>query len=160
MKKILTRKKVLIVQAVFYEKISAMLLEGAKEELARNGFHADVISVPGAFEIPVVIAMYKDRKQTFFQNYDQYYGYVALGCVIRGETSHYDYVCAESARGLSELALKDKLAIGNGILTVENEEQALERANKKKKDRGGFAAHACIEMIKLREKILFNRKIK
>ncbi len=153
-------KKVLIVQAVFYEKISAMLLEGAKAELARSGFEADVITVPGAFEIPTVIAMHKTKKNKFFQNYDEYYGYVALGCVIRGETSHYDYVCAESARGLSELGRVEKLAIGNGILTVENEAQALERADPNKKDRGGFAAYACVELIKIREETLFNRKLK
>ncbi|NBV05826.1 MAG: 6,7-dimethyl-8-ribityllumazine synthase [Proteobacteria bacterium] len=151
-------KKVLIVQAVFYEKISAMLLEGAKKELKNAGYEVDVISVPGVFEIAAVISMHKDIKDKFFQSYNKYYGYVALGCVIRGETSHYDYVCAESARALNDLAFKEKLAIGYGILTVENELQALERADSAKKDRGGFAAYACTEMIKIREKILFGRK--
>jgi 6,7-dimethyl-8-ribityllumazine synthase len=76
-----------------------------------------------------------------------------LGCVIRGETTHYDYVCLESARGLNELAIKEKLAIGYGIITVENEEQAIARANPAKKDKGGFAANACLEMIKLKKSL-------
>lgn len=153
-------KKVLIVQAVFYEKISGMLLAGATTELKNSGFEIEVITVPGALEIPAVIAMHKDKKNKYFQNYDEYHGYVALGCVIRGESTHYDVVCNESARGLNELAIKERLAIGNGILTVENEAQALERADPAKKDRGGFAAFACIEMIKIRETALFNRVLK
>lgn len=153
-------KKVLIVQAVFYEKISALLLEGAIAELTRAGFGYDIVSVPGAFEIPATIAMHKNLKSKFFQSYDEYYGYVALGCVIRGQTTHYDYVCSESARGLNDLATKERLAIGYGILTVENEAQAIERADPKQKDKGGFAAFTCVEMIKLREKLLFNRDLK
>jgi len=150
-------KKVLIVQAVFYEKISEMLLAGAIAELDNAKVGYDVITVPGAFEIPTIISMCKDMKNKIFKGYDLYSGYVALGCVIRGETSHYDYVCTESARGLINLSINDKLAIGNGILTVENEAQALERADKNKKDRGGFAAFTCIEMIKHRENLILNR---
>ena len=127
-------KKVLIVQAVFYEKISAMLLAGAKAELDRSKVEYEIINVPGAFEIPTIISMCKDMKNKFFKSFDQYDGYIALGCVIRGETSHYDYVCTESARGLNNLAMNDGLAIGNGILTVENEAQALERADPSKKE--------------------------
>jgi 6,7-dimethyl-8-ribityllumazine synthase len=140
--------KVLIIQAVFYDKISALLLKGATEELTRQGYKYDVIDVPGAFEIPTAISFAKDATSAFFK----YEGYIALGCVIRGETTHYDYVCGESARGLNELAFKEKLAIGYGIITTENEAQALERADPSKKDKGGFAAHACIEMIKLKKK--------
>lgn len=139
-------KKILVIQATFYSKISAMLLEGATKKIKNSGYEFDLIDVLGAFEIPAVIAMAKDTKK--------YDGYVALGCVIRGETTHYDYVCLESARGLNELAFKEKLAIGYGIITVENEEQAIVRADVKQKDKGGFAANACLEMIKIRERFL------
>jgi 6,7-dimethyl-8-ribityllumazine synthase len=139
-------KKILVIQASFYHKISAMLLEGATKKIKESGYEFDLIDVPGAFEIPAVIAMAKDSKK--------YDGYVALGCVIRGETTHYDYVCLESARGLNELAFKEKLAIGYGIITVENEAQAIARADINQKDKGGFAANACLEMIKIREKFL------
>lgn len=139
--------KILIVQAVFYQKISEMLLEGAIAKLTKAGASYEIVSVPGAFEIPATIAMAKD-----FQSIDKFDGYIALGCVIRGETTHYDYVCSESARGLNDLAIKDKLAIGYGILTVENEAQAVERADPSKKDKGGFAAYACLEMIELKKK--------
>jgi len=107
--------------------------------------------VPGAFEIPAAIrcaleARDKDPRRRFD-------GYVALGCVIRGETTHYDYVCAESARGLQSLALEHGIAIGFGILTVENEAQALARARIDRKDKGGEAARACLAMIDLRRQL-------
>jgi len=137
-------KKILIVQADFYKKISALLLDGAIKKITDLGFEYEIITVPGAFEIPAVIA--------FAQNSKKYAGYVALGCVIRGETTHYDYVCGESARGLNELAMKEKLAIGYGIITVENEAQAIERADPAKKDKGGFAANSCVTMVKLKER--------
>jgi 6,7-dimethyl-8-ribityllumazine synthase len=139
-------KKILIVEAVFYQKISTLLLEGAKKKLDAAKVKYDVITVPGAFEIPAAIS--------FAETSGKYDGYVALGCVIRGETTHYDYVCAESARGLNKLAIKDKLPIGYGILTVENEKQALERADPKKKNKGGFAAMTCLEMMKIKESLL------
>ena len=138
--------KILIVQADFYKKISALLLEGAVKKITDAGKEYEIITVPGAFEIPAVISFAKNSKK--------YDGFVALGCVIRGETTHYDYVCLESARGLNELAIKENLAIGYGIITVENESQAIERADMKKKDKGGFAANTCLEMIKLRERFL------
>lgn len=137
-------KKILIVQAPFYAHISKLLLEGATKRIAEAGYEHEVITVPGAFEIPAAIAIANDTKK--------YAGYVALGCVIRGETTHYDYVCEESARGLNELAYREKLAIGYGILTTENEAQAIVRADPKQKDKGGFAVYACLEMIKLKEK--------
>lgn len=137
-------KKILIIQAPFYQKISALLLEGATKKITDLGFKYEVVTVPGALEIPAVIA--------FAEEGEQYLGYVALGCVIRGETSHYDIVANESAHGLNRLAMKKKIAIGNGILTVENEAQAIVRADPKQKDKGGFAANACVEMIKLKEK--------
>ena len=142
--------KILIVQADFYKEISAMLLEGAVRRISQAGYHHEIITVPGAFEIPAAIAMASGCKETFFKNYDKYQGYVALGCVIRGETTHYDYVCTESARGLNDLATKDKLAIGYGIITCENEAQAIARADEAQKNKGGFAVLACLEMIKIK----------
>ncbi len=139
-------KKILIVQANFYKHISELLLEGAIKEIENAGYDYEIITVPGAFEIPAVIAFAKDSAK--------YNGYVSLGCVIRGETTHYDYVCLESARGLNELAMKEKLAIGYGIITVENEQQALERADIAKKNKGGFAARTCLEMIKIKAKLI------
>jgi 6,7-dimethyl-8-ribityllumazine synthase len=121
-------------------------LEGAIKKITDAGKEYEIITGPGAFEIPAVISFAKNSKK--------YDGFVALGCVIRGETTHYDYVCLESARGLNELAIKENLAIGYGIITVENEAQAIERADMKKKDKGGFAANTCLEMIKLRERFL------
>ncbi len=139
-------KKILIIQAVFYEKISALLLAGATKKISDSGHEFEIITLSGAFEIPAAIAFAETSKK--------YAGYVALGCVIRGETTHYDYVCQESARGLNELAFREKLAIGYGILTVENEAQALERADPTKKNKGGFAANVCLEMVKLKERFL------
>ena len=136
-------KKILIVQATFYTHISQMLLAGATNKLAELGYKYEILTVPGALEIPAAIAIADTEKK--------YAGYVALGCVIRGETTHYDYVCGESARGLSELGYREKIAIGNGIITVENEAQALARADVTKKNKGGFAANAAVEMIKIKE---------
>ena len=104
------------------------------------------VTVPGALEIPHVISMAEAAKSGFD-------GYVALGCVIRGETTHYDYVCQESARAIMDLAVNQQLAIGNGIITVENENQAWARASKDKKDKGGFAANATLKMIKIRSEL-------
>jgi 6,7-dimethyl-8-ribityllumazine synthase len=136
-------KKILVIQAPFYQHISQLLLEGATKKLAELGFEFDVIDVMGALEIAPAISIAKDSKK--------YCAYVALGCVIRGETTHYDYVCTESARGLSNLAINYKLPIGNGILTVENEAQAIARADIKQKDKGGFAVLAAISMLKIKE---------
>jgi 6,7-dimethyl-8-ribityllumazine synthase len=138
-------KKILIISANFYPKISELLLTGAIKKITDSGFAYEVVNVPGVFEIPAVVAFAKDS--------GRYCGYLALGCVIRGETTHYDYVCIESARGLNDLAIKEKLAIGYGILTVENETQAIIRADPKQKDKGGFVANACIEMIKIKKNL-------
>ncbi len=137
-------KKILIVQARFYEHISEMLLSGAIRELEKQGAKYEIVDVLGALEIPVAITLANET--------DKYCGYIALGCVIRGETSHYDIVANESASAISRLAVKKKLAIGNGIITTENEAQALARANPQQKDKGGFAARACLQMIELKEK--------
>ena len=136
-------KKILIIQATFYKHISQLLLQGATKKLDELKISYDILDVPGALEIPAVIAMADEAKK--------YDGYIALGCVIRGETSHYDYVCSESARGLNHLAITKKLAIANGILTVENEAQALVRANPEQKDKGGFCANAVAVMMKIKE---------
>ncbi len=133
---------ILIVVSPYYQTITDGMLQGALAELDKEGATHERIDVPGAFEIPAAIAM---ADQT-----GKYDGYIALGCVIRGETTHYDYICGESARGLQELALRDMLPIGNGILTVENKSQADVRADMTRKNKGGEAAHACIEMIKLK----------
>ena len=139
-------QKILVIEARYYEGISDALLEGALDILQTPGVEVTKVTVPGALEIPHVIAYAEAAKSGFD-------GYVALGCVIRGETSHYDYVCQESARALMDLALKGQLAIGNGIITVENEDQAWARAKKNKKDKGGFAANAVLKMIKIRSEL-------
>jgi 6,7-dimethyl-8-ribityllumazine synthase len=133
---------VLIVLAPYYRHIADELVKGATEALEQAGATHELIEVPGAFEVPAAIRL---------ASRGDYDGYVALGCVIRGETTHYDYVCEESARGLQNLALEG-LAIGYGILTVENEKQALARADRAKKNKGGEAVRACLAMIALKRR--------
>lgn len=135
--------KLLIVVAPYYQDIADDLIAGAKTEIEAAGASWDIVEVPGALEIPSAIAM-ADRQS----NFD---GYVALGCVIRGETTHYDTVCNDSSRGLMLLGLQG-LAIGNGILTVENRAQAVARANPKDQDKGGGAAAAALHLIALRHR--------
>jgi 6,7-dimethyl-8-ribityllumazine synthase len=131
--------RILIVESRFYADIADALITGAEREIQRSGAVCERVVVPGAFEIPGAIALAADR----------YDGFVALGCVIRGETTHYDYVCGESARGLMDLAVHRKLAIGYGIVTVDNAEQAWARAATDRGDKGGDAAHACLAMVAL-----------
>ena len=138
--------KILVIEARFYDKISDALLEGALDVLQKAKVEITKVTVPGALEIPHVISMAEAAGSGFD-------GYVALGCVIRGETTHYDYVCGESARAIMDLAVNQQLAIGNGIITVEDDKQAEARANKAKKDKGGFAANACLKMIKIRSEL-------
>jgi 6,7-dimethyl-8-ribityllumazine synthase len=133
-------KKILIVTSRFYNEISASLEKECIETIHSNGFGYDVIDVPGAFEVPAVIA-HASRS-------NDYIGYIALGCVIRGETSHYDYVCTESSRALMQLSL-DGLPIGYGILTCESKEQALARSSSKGLNKGKAATLACIRMIEV-----------
>jgi len=148
---------ILIVEARFYEEISDELAKGAVAALKSAGVTFDRLAVPGAFEIPAAIRM-AIHAMDFYPHRRRYDGYVALGCVIRGETTHYDYVCGESARGLQDLALKYTLALGYGILTVENEAQAWERARVDRKNKGGDAARACLAMIEAKRKFgLFPR---
>jgi 6,7-dimethyl-8-ribityllumazine synthase len=136
-------KNILIVEARFYEDMAASLAEGALAVLQQAGCQVERISVPGVLEVPVAIKYAADT--------GKYDGYVALGVVIRGETTHYDIVCGESARGLMELGIKDKLAIGNGIQTVENEAQAWARCRMSEKDKGGGAAKAALALLDLRD---------
>ena len=131
--------RILIVESRYYVDIADALIAGAEREIAKSGASAERVVVPGAFEIPGAIALAAGR----------YEGFVALGCVIRGETSHYDYVCGESARGLMDLATQHKLAIGYGIVTVETMDQARARAFIDRGDKGGDAAHACLAMVAL-----------
>lgn len=135
---------VLIVEARFYEEIADELYKGAVKYLNAKGVTHEKISVPGAFEIPAAIKFASAEKK--------FNGFIALGCVIRGETSHYDYVCGESARGLNELAIKDGVPIGYGILTTENMEQAKIRADVNKGDKGAAAAEACLTMIEIKNR--------
>jgi 6,7-dimethyl-8-ribityllumazine synthase len=138
--------KILVIEARYYESISEDLLQGALAKLQAVGAKVVKVNVPGALEIPHIIS-YAEKANS---GYD---GYVALGCVIRGETTHYDYVCGESARALMDLAVDHQLAIGNGIITVENEAQAIARSKPDQKDKGGFAASACLRMIQLRDEL-------
>jgi 6,7-dimethyl-8-ribityllumazine synthase len=133
----------LIVEARFYAALADAQAAGAIAALQSAGCSFERVSVPGALEIPAAIAMAHSGDRHFD-------GYVALGCVIRGETSHYDTVCNESARGLMNLALAENIAIGNGILTVENEDQAWARADLARKDKGGDAARAAMAMAMMR----------
>lgn len=137
--------KVFIAVARFYEDLAHALQRGAAELLEQEGVPFDVASVPGAFELPAAIRMAIASKQ--------YDGYIALGCVIRGETTHYDYVCAESARGLNDLALEHLAPIGYGVLTVETVEQAWERAALDRGNKGADAARACLSMMALKKKL-------
>jgi len=142
--------KLLIIEARFYDHLADALLDGAKAALDQAGASYDVVTVPGALEIPAAISFALDAAEEGGTEYD---GFVALGTVIRGETYHFDIVANESARGLIELSIEESLAIGNGILTTENEEQAWVRARKSEGDKGGFAARAALAMIALRERL-------
>lgn len=141
--------RVLIVEARFYTDLADELVKGAVAHLEAAGVEYDRIQVPGAFEIPAAIGFAHRANLKGTESFD---GYVALGCVIRGETTHYDYVCSESARGLQYLAVGEAMAIGYGILTVENGEQAWARASVDRKNKGRDAAEACLAMIRLKQR--------
>ena len=144
----LGQRKILIVESRYYDEIAAALLDGATRALAAAGARFERIEVPGAFEIPAAVKFAASGAAAS----SEFDGFVALGCVIRGETTHYDYVCQESARGLQDLAVQHNLAIGYGILTCENREQAMARAAIDRGDKGGFVARACLTMIDLKAK--------
>ncbi len=136
--------RLLIVEARFYDHLNDMLLAGARAAIEAAGHVHDTVSVPGALEVPGAIAMAAET--------GRYDGFVALGVVIRGETYHFEIVANESARGVMALTM-DGIAIGNGILTTENEAQAIVRADPAQLDKGGGAAQAAIAMMALREKL-------
>jgi len=140
---------VLIVEARFYADIADELARGATAALETAGASHERLAVPGAFEIPNAIRM-AVRSLDFFAGRKRFDGYVALGCVIRGETTHYDYVCGESARKLQDIACEHSLALGYGIITCENEAQAWARAKVDEKDKGGDAARACLDMVEIK----------
>ncbi len=133
----------LIVEARFYDHLNDMLVAGARSALEAKGHEVEVLTVPGALEVPAAIALASES--------GQYDGYVGIGVVIRGETYHFEIVAGESARGIMALTM-DGMAIGNGILTVENEDQALVRADPKQKDKGGEAAQAAMALLALQER--------
>jgi 6,7-dimethyl-8-ribityllumazine synthase len=138
--------RILIVESGYYVDIADTLLMGAKRALDAAGAAYDVVTVPGALEIPqaIVIALDAARDDTV------YHGVVALGCVIRGETSHYDIVAGESARALMEIGVGRKIPVGNGILTVDTAAQAKVRAALDKGDKGGTAAKAALSLVRLK----------
>ena len=135
--------KILIVEARFYGHLNDMLIAGAKATIEAAGHEAEVLTVPGALEIPGAIALALES--------DQYDGFVAIGVVIRGQTYHFEIVAGESARAIMALTM-DGIAIGNGILTVENEDQALVRADPAQKNKGGEAAEAALALLNLQER--------
>jgi 6,7-dimethyl-8-ribityllumazine synthase len=138
--------RVLVVEARFYAEINAMLVAGARAALEAAGAEIGHEVVPGALEIPPAIAL--------AHRSGRYDAYVALGCVIRGETTHYDLVAGESSRGITDLGVRQGALIGNGILTVENEAQALARADPSRQDKGGGAARAALVLLALRYRLL------
>ena len=142
--------RVLIVEARFYDDIADALLAGATRALDTAGVKYDRLTVPGALEIPAAIAVAIDAASKKAQPYD---GVVALGCVIRGDTLHFEIVSQESARALMDLAVARGLPLGNGILTVENESQAWARAHLEEGDKGGDAARAALAMIRLKRSV-------
>ncbi len=139
----------MIVESRFYDEVADELVNSAVKELEDVGASFEKFEVAGAFEIPAAMN-YAIRSMEFYSARRRFDGYIALGCVIRGETTHYDYVCQESARALQDLSMRYALALGYGILTVDNMEQALSRARRTEKDRGGHAARACLKMIGLK----------
>jgi 6,7-dimethyl-8-ribityllumazine synthase len=135
--------KILIVEARFYDHLNDLLLDGARAAIEEAGHTHETVTVPGALEIPAAVALAAES--------GRYDAFVALGVVIRGETYHFEIVAGESARGLMALSM-DGIALGNGILTTENEAQALTRARRTEKDKGGEAAKAALAMLALKER--------
>jgi len=149
-KKALKGVRVLIVESRYYQDIAAELLAGAKRVLDGAGVAYDVVEAQGALEIPVAIAIAVDTAKAARKPYD---GAVALGCVIRGETSHYDIVAGESAHALMQYSVGHRFPVGNGILTVDTDAQAQRRADTGKDDKGGGAAQAVLSLIALKRQL-------
>ena len=131
------KNKVLIVYSNYYKNISENLLQGASEELKKNNFQYDVLTAPGCFEIPYLIS----------KNINEYMGFIALGCVIRGETYHFNLIANECARKIIDISNNSLKPIGFGVLTCENINQAIERSDITKKNKGKEAANACIKLL-------------
>ena len=144
------KPNVLVIEAPFYPHIARSLLHGATSVLEKAGARFERIGVPGALEIPPAILFAARAAEKAGKPYD---GFVALGCVIRGETYHFEIVAGQSAAGLMELGVQHGLCIGNGILTCETEEQAILRASPDEGDKGGDAARACLALIELRARL-------
>jgi 6,7-dimethyl-8-ribityllumazine synthase len=142
--------RILVVEARYYDAIADALLAGVKRALEEVGASCDVVTVPGALEIPTALAIALDAASTRRKPYD---GAVALGCVIRGDTIHFEIVSEQSARGVMDVAVARKIPIGNGILTVNNEGQANVRANLDEGDKGGEAARATLTLVQLKRSI-------
>jgi len=142
--------RILIVEARFYDDIADALLAGARKVLKEAGAQFDCLTVPGSLEIPCAIAIGLDEARRRRRGYD---GVVALGCVIRGDTIHFDIVAHQSARGLMDLSVARRIPIGNGIITVDTEEQAWLRARPEERDKGGDAARAALAMVSLKRQI-------
>lgn len=141
--------RLLVVEARFYDEIGDLLLKGAYRAAAEADCSIDLLTMPGALEIPAAIAIATDAAAASGKPYD---GAVALGCVIRGETYHFEIVAGESSRALMDMSVQRKLPLGNGILTVENEKQAIERADPMQGDKGGDAVRAALTLIALKKK--------
>ncbi|MCS0503515.1 6,7-dimethyl-8-ribityllumazine synthase [Ancylobacter mangrovi] len=142
--------RVLIVEARFYDDIADELLAGARKALEAEGIEPDLVTVPGALEIPAAIAIAVDSAAQAGRPYD---AAVALGCVVRGETYHFEIVAGESSRAIMDMSVARKLPIGNGILTVENDEQAWVRARVAEGDKGGGAVAAALALVRLRRRV-------
>jgi 6,7-dimethyl-8-ribityllumazine synthase len=142
--------RILVVEARYYDDIADLLLAGAMNELKGAGAEVELISVPGSLEIPIAIALALDAAMKKRRPYD---GVVALGCVIRGDTIHFEIVSNESARGLMDLAISRNVPIGNGIITVNTEAQAFARARPEEQDKGGDAARAALALMRLKRQL-------
>jgi 6,7-dimethyl-8-ribityllumazine synthase len=143
--------RILVVEARFYEDVADLLLRGARRVLADAGAVFDVVTVPGALEIPTAIMIAHHGATAREQPYD---GVVALGCVIRGETSHYDIVAGESARAIMDISIALDMPMGNGILTVDTDAQAHARARPAGEDKGGGAARAALALVRLKRRLV------
>jgi 6,7-dimethyl-8-ribityllumazine synthase len=141
---------ILVVEGRFYHHISDQLIIGAEMTLREQGATWEVMMVPGALEIPQVLSVAIEAGMFSETAANPFHGFVALGCVIRGETSHYEIVAGESARALMSLATTHSIPLGNGILTVENEEQAIARAAVNGKNKGRDAVEACLEVLRVK----------
>ena len=143
--------RLLVVEARFYDDVADLLLRGAKRVLTEAGAVFDVVTVPGALEIPTAVMIAHHGATAREQPYD---GVVALGCVIRGETSHYDIVAGESARAIMDISIARDMPMGNGILTVDTDAQARARARPAGEDKGGGAARAALALVRLKRRLV------